>query len=266
MSNADQLGGVLQRSNLESKTFKYFRLSSREINSGTPSNFTVVLGNDPALDRAVMIQPVACVFPNLANNVNSSNNALSVMINGNTYNVFIPPAYYSASALATAIEQVINPLVIGTILNVTVVGGLFVFTVSAGIVAVDAASSLAPYLGFIYLVAPAISITAPTLPNLVGATMLFIHSNTIASNATYLDSDNAGVRDVNGFLSVPITAAYGGQQAYEFTESQLIVLGGQEGRSVRSLSITLRVNGGRLYTELDSAQEFILVLKMFYKQ
>lgn len=275
MSNAgNQLDGVLQRSNNESVRFKYLRISTRELSSGIPCNFSVNFGNDIGLSKVGFVQAVNCVFPNLGNNINSTNNVLRMECTGVEHTITIPIGYYTATTLGTAIANAVNAFMGTGWLTVSLSPfGYFVFATLGGIAidTVKATSPMASYLGFTELIFAAPTIVATTLPNLVGMTVLYIHSSTISNNATYLAASDAtpggansgNVNDVNGYLTIPVTCAYGGQQSYDFGDSQKIVLGSPQGMPCRNLNFTLRTNGGRLYTELGAGQEFILTLKCF---
>lgn len=263
----NELAGVLQRSNDESVKFKYIRISSNEIASGgTPYNFTVNLGNDCNLDRAAFITPVACVVPNVANNVSVAlgNNTFRITAGATAIVYVCPDGYYSLSDLLANIVAYINSIlgagfVVGSIVNNRATlssGGNLVLTVLN--------NPMAASLGFLNDVLGT-TITASTVPSLSGATVLYIHSSTISNNATYLNTNNNGVNDVNGMFTLPMVKGFGFNEStmFESGNNQKLILGCC-GTPVRQLKFTLRVNNGRLYTELTSNLEFILVLKIFY--
>ena len=108
------------------------------------------------------------------------------------------------------------------------------------------------------------SISGSSVPSLSGATVLYIHSSTVGNNATYLNTNSNNVTDVNGVFTLPMTKGFGAIEStmFESGNNQKLILG-SSGMPIRQMKFTLRVNGGRLYTELTPNLEFILVLKAF---
>lgn len=94
--------------------------------------------------------------------------------------------------------------------------------------------------------------------------MFFIHSQELGPELTYLQTDGSNsVNSVNGIFSIPINVVYGDIQTYSAIEQDRVVFG-RVGRSTRNFHITLRVNGGRLFTELTTNQEAIINLKVLW--
>ena len=265
MNMGNQIGGTLMRTNNESCCFKYLRISSKEISAQyMPYNFTFNIGNDARIDRCMYIQPISCIFPNLGENISStlSNNTFNLICNGIVRTVTIPNGYYNSSELMAYIQSAINAYVGAGFLTITMSNHRFLWT-STGIIALTYANNpMASTLGFTQNIGSVSTFISPNVPNLTGSTVLYIHSNTVSNNATYINSSNNNVNDTNGLLTIPINCAYGGQQIYNFNETQKFVMG-SSGTPVRQIVFTLRTNGGRLYTELTPNQEFILVLKIF---
>ena len=80
LNSANQLEGILQRSNTESNRMKIIRISSKEINTGVPYSFSIELGNNSSLDGCILVQPICAVVPNIANNISTqlNNNIMPV--------------------------------------------------------------------------------------------------------------------------------------------------------------------------------------------
>ena len=266
MNNGSQIPGVLQRSNDESFNFKYLRISSKEIApNGTPYNFTVNFGNDLKLEETIVVKPIACICPNVANNISVAlgNNIFLITCTGNGITYTAPDGFYSISDLLGLIVAYINGIMGVGYCTGTLVNNYVVFSTTAGnLIGVSAVNNPMAYsLGFIGS-AFGQTVTATALPVLTGATVLYIHSATVGNNATYLNTNNNNVNDVNGIFTMPMTNGFGAVESVLFDDGQKLILG-RTGRSTKQLSFTLRVNGGRLYTELTINQEFILILKIY---
>lgn len=266
MNIGNQLPGVLQRSNDESVRFKYLRISSNEISSGgTPSNFTVNFGNDGYLDRCMYIKPIACICPNIANNISAAlnNNFVIIDCTGTNVSYTAPDGFYSVAVLLSNIVSTINGFKGAGYCTGTIVNNRVVITVTgADTLGISPVTSTMAYaLGFT-MGAFGTSLNALALPSLSGATVLYVHSSTVGNNATYLNTSNNNVEGVNGVFTMPMTGGFGTIESTLFDESQKIIFG-SSGMAIRQLNFTLRVNGGRLYTELTNNQEFILVLKIY---
>lgn len=266
MNIGNQLPGVLQRSNDESVRFKYLRISSNERSSGgDPYNFTVNFGNDGSLDRCMYIKPIACICPNIANNISEElkNNNLIVNCTGTDVSYTAPDGFYSVADLLANIVIKINSIKGTGYCSGTIANNRVVLTVTGsdtlGLSPVN--STMAYALGFT-MPAFGASLFAFAVPALSGATVLYIHSSTVGNNATYLNTSNNNVNGVNGIFTMPMTGGFGTVESQLFDDSQKLVMG-SSGMAVRQLNFTLRVNGGRLYTELTPNQEFILVLKIY---
>ena len=264
----NELEGVLQRANDESVKFKYLRISSNEIApGGTPYNFTVNFGNDASMDRGAFITPVACVCPNVANNVSAAigNNVFLLTCTGTGVMYTAPDGFYSLSDLLANIVVYINSIKGAGYCVSSIVNNRAVLTVSgADFLAVGIINNpMAATLGFLNN-ATGVSISASTVPSLSGATVLYIHSSSVANNATYLNTNTGGVQDVNGCFTLPMVKGFGVIEStmFESGNNQKLILGCC-GTPLRQLKFTLRVNGGRLYTELTPNLEFVLVLKIF---
>jgi hypothetical protein len=266
MNIGNQIPGVLQRSNDESTRFKYLRISSNEISSGgTPYNFTVNFGNDGTLDRCIMIKPICCVCPNIANNISVAlkNNTFLISCTGTVITYTSPDGFYSVSVLLANLVAYINSVKGAGYCTGTIVNNHVVLTVTGSdILGISAVNNPMAYaLGYTDSGFNA-SITASSLPSLSGATILYIHNSTVGNNNTYLNTNNNNVSSVNGIFTLPMTGGFGVVESQLFDDSQKLVLG-SNGMSIRQLNFTLRVNGGRLYDELTVNQEFILVLKIY---
>jgi len=266
MNIGNQLPGVLQRSNDESVRFKYLRISSNErASGGDPYNFTVNFGNDGTLDRCMFIKPIACICPNIANNISVAlgNNTFLLSATGTGITFVAPDGFYSISVLLADLVAYINSIKGAGYCAGTIVNNHVVLTVTGsdllGIGAVN--NPMAYALGFTNN-GFGTSVTAASLPSLSGATVLYVHSSTVGNNATYLNTSNNNVNGVNGIFTMPMTNGFGSVESKLFDDSQKLVMG-SSGMAVRQINFTLRVNGGRLYTEMTLNQEFILVLKIY---
>lgn len=262
----NELFGVLQRANDESVKFKYLRISSKEIApGGTPYNFTVNVGNDASLDRAAFITPVMLVCPNIANNVSVAigNNTFRLTASGTAITYVSPDGFYSLSELLANITTYINSILGAGFVVSSIVNNRATLTSSGNIVITVLNNPMAATLGFLNDVLGT-TVSASTAPALSGATVLYVHSSTVGNNATYLNTNTGGVNDINGVFCIAMTKGYGSIESsmFESGANQRLVLGCC-GTPVRQLKFTLRVNGGRIYDELTSNQEFVLVLKVF---
>lgn len=264
----NELHGTKILNNDESVRFKYLRISSKEINAGgNPYDFTVSFLNDANLDRCMFLTPVACVCPNVANNISAAigNNTFRITCTGTAVVYVAPDGFYSLSDLLANIVVYINSIKGSGYCVSSIVNNRAVLTTTVGntLIITYIGNPMAGALGFLTDVL-GVSVSASSVPSLSGATILYIHSSTVANNATYLNNSNGGAADVNGFLTLPMVKGFGVIEStmFESGNNQKLILG-CEGVPIKQLKFTLRVNGGRLYTELTPNLEFILVLKAF---
>jgi hypothetical protein len=256
--------------------FKYIRISNQERTSGTPSNFTVALGNDPMLDRCTEIQVMTCSIPNVEYNVSEAigNNTFTItFLPGNVVRTFtVFDGLWTTAQLIAKINTLLPPAGTFTAAQDPNSGVIFfISTVSPFVISGSPTfpntTSMNSYLGFTQDSDPAgvLQYDADTKPSLFGSTMMYVHSPEMASNVTYLDTLTTGgrINDVNGFISIPVTVPYNSVQNYIGQPEDRIVFG-RRGRSVRNFSIVLRTNNGREMLDLGDNDQVVIVLKAFF--
>jgi len=265
MSGGNQIDGILQRSTDESSRFRYLRISSYEKISGTNYQFAVNFGNDIRLESIVKVNIVSVTFPNIFYNVYAGSNTMTLVVNSTNYGFTYTAGRYTVNQLLTNIQSQLNA-VFGVnyfALSVNERGYVEIFSNLTDTLQV-LASPLATLLGFLNNTAVVGPLIASTFPNFLGATMLFVHSDNMTPNITYINSINNNVNDINGFLSIPITDPWGASVIYFPNDQDRITLNPTLGMNLKTINFTLRVNGGRLATEFVNG-EFIMVMKVFYK-
>jgi len=254
--------------------YKFIRISNQERSQGTPSAFSVNLGNDPILDRCVMLEVASVSIPNTGYNISAAkgNNEFSMTFLPNTVATFtVPDGFYTTAQLVASINLITPP--VGTFAatqnaqtgRIELVASASPFVVP-GSPSFPNTTSLNSYLGFTADSPGGGSLfwLAQSIPSLQGDTVFYLHSPTLALNITYLDTyaTQGQLFDVNSFLMIPIDVPYGEYQSYVGADHDKIVFG-RKGRSVRNFDIVLRTNHGRLL-ELSENQECVITLKMFY--
>ena len=191
---------------------------------------------------------------------------MPIICSGTLVTVTIPDGYYTLNQVATLIVSQINAVKGASYIAYSIVNNYLVLTVTgADIITIVNVSNLSITLGFTTTQGPSTVLTANALCNLTGMTVCYVHSTIISNNLTYLNTNNGNINDVNGAFTIPINAPWGSNQIHHFDESQKIVLNTSSGVPCKQLNFTIRKNGGVIYSELTSNQEFILVLKLFYK-
>ena len=254
--------------------YKFIRVSNQERSTGTPSAFSVNLGNDPVLDRCVMLEPVSVSIPNLSYIISAAkgNNRFHILFLPATDASFtVPDGNYSTANLIALINLIVPPS--GTLVaSQNAATGLITITATTspfvllGSSTFPNTSGMNSYLGFTSPSPPGGTLvwTADSIPSLQGDTVFYLHSPTLSLNMTYLDTfaSQGQLFDVNSFLMIPISVPHGTYQTYEGQEHDKIVFG-RKGRSIRNFDIVLRANHGRLL-DLTENQEFVITFKMFY--
>lgn len=270
--SGDSLEGNLVRQHDDTSAYKFYRISSKEITSGTPYNFNVNFGNNPKMDRVTEIHLISASIPNVMNNISAdigNSTFTSTATIAGAINIVLPDGFYSTSqimaALKTEIDLVIAPSTIAISqdpitqkIEYTITGAETIDFLSSG-----SGNTMAPQLGITADSGAVASFTSQTTPALNGNTMVYIHSVDIANNTTYLNTNTSNINDVNGFASIPINVPYGVYQTYQATELDRSVIG-NHGKPLKSLNITLRGDGGRLLTEITSNYVVSIVIKLFY--
>lgn len=260
----------------DTNRFKYIRVSNLERTSGSPSNFTVNLGNDTLLDRCEQIQLVSAAIPNVMYNISDAfgNRTFSITwsVPLTTLTYDFAPGQYSVAQIITALLAGIVPpgaytftLAQDPSTGLITAGSTGAFTIPGSLTFPSNTTSLNSYLGFTSTQAPALSQTAQQRPVLYGSTMMFIHSPELGSNITYLDTLTSGgqTNDVNGCFAIPVNVPYNVVQTYQGSEEDRIVYG-RRTRSVRNFSIILRTNNGVEMTDiLDNTPIYITLKAVF---
>lgn len=272
--SSNELEGQLVRTHDDTRRFKILRLSTAERTNGQPYDFVVNLGNDFRMDTAIEVHLVSASIPNVGNNVSSAigNRGFSITFSASGL-ITVPfnDGFYNIGQIITVIENAVNPIIAPTVLTITQdpVTGKLTFSVAGGpqTFSWDGASvlyNLATYLGGAAPQAgPLTTYTLPSLPSLYGSTMFYIHSQELAPELTYLQSNGDGVNSVNGMFTVSVNVPFGSLQTYSANDQDRVVFG-RIGRSARNFHLTFRTNGGRLYTELTDNQEAVLVMRLLW--
>jgi hypothetical protein len=268
----DELAGLKVIQHDDTNRFKFFRISSKERTSGTPSSWNVNFQNDSRFDKVVEVHLVSISFCNCFPNVSAAkgNNTFeAVGTVAGAISFTVPDGFYTTTTLMAEIQTQLNAAIAPSTVAITQDGttNRITFTITgAETIAyenVASGSTISDALGIINNSAALGTFTADAVPNLNGETMLYVHSPDLAQNLTYLSSAT-GVNDVNGMFSVPITVPVGAYQSYQPDEQDRIVYG-RHGRSLRNFRITLRGNGGRQLTEMPDNHETVIVLKMLWE-
>jgi hypothetical protein len=269
----DRLEGTLVSQHDDTKAYKFFRISSKERISGTPYNFEANFGNDPRLDRITEVHLISASIPNVFPSISAAKGNQTFQATGTVagaINIVVPDGFWTTanliSYLETEINTVIAPSTVAITQDVNTQKLTFTITGAETIVYLSegSGSSLAPYIGILADSAPLAAYTTDTPPALNGETMFYIHSADMSQNSTYLSQASGNILDVNGFVSIPVTVPFGAYQNYQPTEALDRAVYGRAGRSLRSVRITLRGNGGRLLSELTDNYEMVLVVKCMY--
>ena len=263
----DRLEGQLVTQHDDTKAYKFFRISSKERLSGTPTNFQVNFGNDPRLDRITEIHLISASIPNVFPNISAEkgNNTFQATATiAGMVSFVIPDGFWNTTRLMSYMQDQINAAIAPSTVAVTQDPNTqrITFTITGAETMIFGQGTLAPTIGILAPSAPLGVYTADTTPSLNGETMFYIHSSELAQNSTYLNT-NGNIIDVNGFISVPVTVAYGAYQNYQPTENLDRAVYGRAGKSLRGISIVLRGNGGRLLTMSDN-YEMVIVVKVMY--
>lgn len=253
--------------------FKYIRISNQERTSGTPSNFQVVLGNDPTLDRCTEFRLMTAIIPNVGLNVSAAigNNFFRYQFPPNpVISHPIPDGFYNISQLLLLLNALPAPPLgslifsqsqtTGQIIATSTISPLIIF----GSRTFPNTSGINSYLGYGQDTGPALTVESQTRPSLFGDTVFYIHSPELATNITYLDTLLTGgqTNDVNGMFTIPVTVPYNSIQSYIGQEEDRVIFG-RRGKSVRNFTIVLRGNNGRELV-LGENDQVIIVLKAIF--
>lgn len=270
--SSNELEGQLVRTHDDTRRFKILRISTAERTNGFPYDFTVNLGNDQRLDAAIELHLLTCSIPNIANNISAAigNNFFHINFAiAGPFTFIIPDGFYNVSEITNYITTFLNPFIAPTVLSITQdpITGRLTFNSSGPDTfqfIFGSPDTLAATLGSVSSSgAGMLTWTLENLPSLYGATYFFIHSQELGPELTYLQTDGSDPNSVNGMFSIPVNVDYGSLQTYQAIEQDRVVFG-RVGRSARNFKITLRTNGGRLYTELTDNQEVIIVMRMLW--
>lgn len=279
--SSNELEGQLVRTHDDTRRFKILRLSTAERVNGLPYDFVVNLGNDFRMDTAIEVHLVSASIPNVANNVSAviGNNIFRIQYSATgTVQVVVPDGFYNINQLTSYLQNQINIATPGTTLTITQdpITGQLTFTVvgleTFQFLAAEPGlpfdigiySPLSPTLGGnLNSLAGRVTYTLDGIPSLYGSTMFFIHSQELAPELTYLQSDGSDVNSVNGMFTIPVNVPFGAIQTYAANDQDRVVFG-RIGRSARNFHLTIRTNGGRLYTELTDNQEAIFIMRLLW--
>lgn len=257
-------------------TFRFLRVSSDEIVSGTSTAFQVNFGNDTRLTKTMEIHLISASIPNVNPNVTAArgNNVFTMTFGvGGTQSVTIPDGQYTTSQLLTLLSAGFTAIIAGGPITFTQDPNtnLITFTITGGNTAqITAGQAVKPSLDFTLGFTQstgglAASATAANFPNLAGDTMFYIHSSILSNNATYLNSDNGNIIDVNGFVAIPVTVPFGDNQPFQGNELDGRIVLGSVGRSTNQFDITLRTNGGMIVPPFGPNFEMVLNFKLYYR-
>lgn len=270
--SGDRLAGTLVVQHDDTKNYKFFRISSKERLSGTPSNFIVNFGNDPRLDRITEVHLVSAsipnVFPNVSAAAGNSTFQATATIAG-AINFVVPDGQYTTTQLRTELETQINAIIAPSTVAITqnAVTQKLVFTITGAetisYLSESSGSTLAPLIGILADSAVLGTYTTDSITALNGNTIFYIHSSDLAQNSTYLNTAQ-NIDDVNGFVTIPVTVPFGGYQNFQPVEHLDRSVFGRGGKTLRTLSVVLRGNGGRLLSELTDQFELVLVVKVIF--
>jgi len=245
MSSGNSFGGQLVRQHDDNERYTFLRISSKERNSGDPYDFVARFGNDIKLDNITEIHLMQASIPNIGNNVSADigNNVFTYTgsVSG-PQQVLFTDAFYTTTQIITRLESEINLAIAPSTISVTqdATTGKITFTITGAETITYANTGLNFTLGFTESIGPIGAVSAQALPTLNGSTLFYIHSTNMSNNNTLL------------------------YQNYTGNENLDRIVFGKNGRSLRSIGITLRTNGGRLFTELTDNFEMVLVLKVMY--
>ena len=267
--SGDALEGLLTVGHSDNKRYKILRLSSKERVSGTAYDFVCNFGNDGRLDNCQEVHLMNVSVPNIAYNISAGNGNNSFDFTAGIsgpQSILFTDGFYSTSQVIDRLESEINLAIAPA--SVVITQNEFtkrlVFTVTGDTIDVNGGSGLALTMGFTEQTGAFISLMAPSLPSLNGGTVIYIHSEDLANNITYLNSTTGNIVDVNGSFTVPVNVPFGAYQTYQGNEETDRQVYGRVGKSLKRIRITLRGNGGRLLTELSDSFETVIVLKVFW--
>lgn len=273
--DGENLPGVPVFQHDDGVNYRFLRISSNEILNGTSTAFQVSFGgSNTLLQKTMETHLVDAIIPNVNPNVTAARGNSTFLLTysvGGTQHVTLPDGQYTTGQILTALNTGFVGLAPGTTtfsqnpnsnkVTITIVGN------TAHITAGDAADpSLDFSLGFTTSSgAFSGTIVAPSIPSLSGDTVFFIHSSVLSQNRTYLNSDTGVINDVNGFVTIPVTVPFGGNQTWRGSEFDGRLVLGSSGKSTITIDITIRTNGGALLPPIPPNMEIILVFKLYYR-
>ena len=235
------------------------RISSNEVVGGTCNNFEVIFGSNTSdiLSRVTEVQIKAVSFKNSVYNVNTNNNTFKLIhsVDGEL-TITIPPGQYIMTDLITALKTQIDASASSFVVTITQdpINFKLTFVASFGAFIFEPST----LLGFTVDSEFQGNVTADSLPDLGGLSMLHIHSPQLGE--TLISSEaSQNVSRVNGFLSIPITAPFGFNQAWEGNSTHVLEF--ERPRNLQKISFTLRDGDGRLI-DCDENQDTVIVLSL----
>lgn len=265
-----------------SNNAKFVRISNFDRITGTPTDFTVDLTNETRLNGAKNVWVDKVTLPHKFNNITANNNVIflfaerAVPADNILINVTVPPGQYTVNQLMTVLKNLIDPLLVATF----GVGSSITFTYNAitnriefTIVNFDTVqflytvgpptalqySTIAYNLGYTADMSPLASGAFPFGPSLGGPAMIFLHSQNINQQGTFLSIN----RPVSTFCSIPVTVNYLDTIVYQSIGSGIDYINLNGIRNVANLTIKLRAQDGTLLT-LGDNDEIIIILKVDY--
>jgi hypothetical protein len=268
----DRLEGTLVTQHDDTKAYKFYRISNKERNRGTPYSFNVSFGNDTRLDRITEAHLISASIPNVFPNVSTAKGNSTFQATGTiagAISFVVPDGQYTTTQLMAQlkvqIDLAIAPSTVAIVQDAVTNKITFTVTGAETIIYLSEASgsTLAPFIGILND-SPALAVyTTDSTPALNGESVFYVHSTELAQNSTYLNTSQ-NITDVNGFITIPVTVPYGAYQNYQPTENLDRSVYGRSGKSIRGLNITLRGNRGRLLTELTDNFEMVVVVKCMF--
>lgn len=270
---------------------KILRISSEDKQPGqTNTNFTVILNNSSYVQdvRSVVVKSVS--FTNVFDNIFSdggdpaiattkANNVFSFRIDGAPaiLDATVPPGFYNAAELATALEIAISDALVlaGSIISVGVtLAGVpnlkFTFSIAGGTVQFlqqrDPVTGLlqnrmANQIGIeVDSAFEAAAYTADWLPALQGIQEVYICSPELAEQHTIASSFQGEIIPV--LIDLAVTSPFGAEVFYESNDQDLTIVNYSMAKQLTQINIQLCTRTGRVLDTQQNAVTLILqVLK-----
>jgi len=253
--------------------YQIIRINSDNRTSGTPTDFTIQFNNNYLQSmKSYIVKSVHFpnLFPNIDDRINPTTQAptsiftwFSTAQAGNL-SVSIPVGYYSDTELAAILSTFMTDAMINLpgppTVTVSVIDGKFNFAVAGDTITIldNTVNAMADKLGILSDDGPAASVTASDVPNLVGESVVFLHSRQLSQSRALLGIG----RSVSSFSEIPVRTPYNSINHYENrqTNSGVSYRGTTNGTT---LNIKLRSADGTIL-QLPDNQRVLVNLKAWY--